>query len=89
MGGGTYTGGREAAAILLRLRARTQQNATRPNINTPMMAAPAAMPSIAPLGSPLCEFESESELALVGETKPVAEADPVTLFVGLSVKESR
>lgn len=54
-----------------------------------MMAAPAAMPSIAPLGSPLCEFESESELALVGETKPVAEADPVTLFVGLSVKESR
>lgn len=47
MGGGKYVGGREAAAVLLRWRARTQQNATRPNINAPMMATPAAMPSIA------------------------------------------
>lgn len=43
-----YVGGREAAASLLRLRMRMQQNAPRPKIDTPMMAAPAAMPSIAP-----------------------------------------
>ena len=48
MGGGKSLGGREAAAILLRLRTRKQQNATRPSINAPIMATPAAMPSIAP-----------------------------------------
>ena len=40
--------GFEAMAILLRLRERTQQNAMMAKIRTPIMAAPAAMPSIAP-----------------------------------------
>lgn len=80
MGGGKYVGGREAAAAaFLCLRARTQQNAPRHSINTPIMAAPAAMPSIAPCESPLCE-----ELEVVLKLEPELDCE-AKLFVADAV----
>ena len=43
MEGGMYVGGLEAEAVSFCLRARTQQNMTRPVINTSIMAAPAGL----------------------------------------------
>ena len=48
-----FAGGMEAAAILLRLRARMQKIATTPTTSTPMMVAPATISSIAPWGRPV------------------------------------
>lgn len=66
-----------------------QQNVTMPHIDRPRMAAPAAIPAIAPLGSRLGEgtgvvLEPEPELEPDCKDELVTMLDAVPVFVGVT-----